>query len=1249
MSLGRPAVHTSSSGRSPPKRPTEQKRAFHASTVFNATKDPYKVLGVPSSASLTDIKKAYYGLAKKFHPDTSKEPNAKAKFADAQSAYELLSDEKKKNMWDQYGAAAFDGPGAGFDPSGAGAGGGPGAGFGGFGAGGGPGFGGFSGGFSSGGAGRRGKSRNPFQQAEVLVGDDIETSTSISFMDAAKGITKDVPITHSVQCKTCKGSGLKKGVSRSTCKVCNGSGTRVHFMQGGFQMASTCSACGGEGVSVPKGDECSTCKGNGAVRERKTVKVDIPGGIEDGMTLRVVGEGDYPDTGRSAGNAQSKTGDLYIRIRVTSDAKFQRNGSDILYTATIPLTTAMLGGEITIPTLNGDVKVKVGTGTGTGDKITLSGMGMKKLDSRRGNHGDLHVQFKVQMPKYLSANQRTLVEMLADDMGDTDARRTMNVGRFKKEGSSAADSHKNEGFLKNMWHTMTGQHDHLDKNENDAPIQRGSSEMQVPMISCPLKATNEHHIETVYGDDPERYNDECHTLNRLRQDMRGAGRDSAAGRDLLYRYYGQLELLDLRFPVDEHHIRVSFNWFDAFTHKPTAQYSLAYEKASIIFNIAAVLACHGAMQDRHTDVGVKTAYHSFQASAGMFTYINENFLHAPSTDLSRETVKTLAQEVFIEKQVMDLKKPGLLAKLAAQSSFLYAQAFEGVQDGVSKAVFERSWLLLVQTKQHHMSAMAQYYQAEADFEANNYGQAICRLQAGLVAGKEAMRAANAFPASPSSNSQLPSESGGILVDMAKKLVSSIQDRFKEYNRDNDMIYHQPVPSESALPTIPKMPAAKAMPVSELYHGQDIQRIIGPDIFQKIVPMSVTESASLYDEEKAKLIRAEAERVETADDELVASLDYLKLPGSLNILKGGLDQDLGVDEEFSKWCSELAGHSPFGSIFDRLRRANSNIVASLDSCSKQLDTEERVCEKMRSKYGGEWTQQPSSRLTSTLRSDLKSHRTAVEAAGATDAQLSRTFQQHESDFDEMRSAGETDEADVLYQRAMLKAGGSRKTEEGHLLDDDVADGGPSVSQQVERVEELMRKLQLVKRERQQVLRDLKDRVHNDDISHVLILNKKAVSSQETALFQQELEKFRPHQQRIWQANHKQAALMKELTRRYGDLLQDKRVRAEQDKYEAFTRQRSTVLTKYRLIYQAYVNLHAGLERALQFYDAMEETMASLRQNVEAFVENRRSEGSQLLGAIEAAKGSEQARLRGLMERMSPRDDAALPCALYDSRV
>ena len=477
----------------------------------------------------------------------------------------------------------------------------------------------------------------------------------------------------------------------------------------------------------------------------------------------------------------------------------------------------------------------------------------------------------------------------------------------------------------------------------------------------------------------------------------------------------------------------------------------------------------------------------------MFTYINENFLHAPSVDLSRETVKTLiaimlaqAQEVFLEKQITDGRKVGLLAKLASQAASLYLQAAEGVQDNVTRGVFDRLWLHITQVKANHTSSLAQYYQALADDDANSHGTAIARLQIAETEGKDAARIANAFPSTVSAASNLSSETGSGLIEITKRHVAVVQEKLGSVNKDNDFIYHQTVPAEASLSPVPKLQAAKAIPVSDLYQGQDIQRIIGPDIFQKIVPMSVTESASLYDEEKAKLVRAEADNVETANGEMAASLDYLKLPGSLNVLKGGMDQETTVDEEFRTWCEELAGHEPFGRAFDQLQTDKASVLSILERCSKQLDMEESICEKMRSKYGGDWTQQPSSRLTSTLRSDIRSYRGAVEEASSSDSQLLHTSRQYESDFDEMRSAGETDEADVLYQRAMLNAGATRgkgrnglispmsSNGEGNLLDDDFGEGGLSVMDQINKVEDLLRKLDLIKRDRTQVLKDLKER-------------------------------------------------------------------------------------------------------------------------------------------------------------------------------
>ncbi|ORY10306.1 hypothetical protein BCR34DRAFT_655010 [Clohesyomyces aquaticus] len=460
-----------------PQQHVVQARFFHATAPTFAISDPYATLGVNKNASASDIKKAYYGLAKKYHPDTNKDPGAKDKFTAAQSAYDMLSDPEKRKAYDSYGAAAFDAnggfnPGAG--PGAGGPGGNPFAGFGGFGGGFGGAQGGFQGGFaqdinfedlfsafSGGRRGGRGR-RNPFEE-EILVGDNIEVQTNISFMDAAKGVKKDIHISPLVECKTCSGSGMKKGAKRSECRSCGGTGTRVTSM-GGFHMSATCTTCGGSGVSIPRGSSCGSCGGDGAVKERKTITIDIPPGIEDGMQLRVTREGDAPLTGQAnAGNIKGMKGDLFVLIRVATDPKFKRAGSDILHTATIPLTTAALGGEIKVPTLDGEITVKVPTGSGTGDKVTLSGMGMG-IVGRRNARGDLKVEFKVQMPKYLTVNQRTILEMLADEVNDKTAKRIMNLGKMH-DNPDSPEAHKHEGFLKSAWHNLTGQHKNIDNDD----------------------------------------------------------------------------------------------------------------------------------------------------------------------------------------------------------------------------------------------------------------------------------------------------------------------------------------------------------------------------------------------------------------------------------------------------------------------------------------------------------------------------------------------------------------------------------------------------------------------------------------------------------------------------------------------------------------------------------------------------------------------------------------------------------------
>ncbi|KDQ54776.1 hypothetical protein JAAARDRAFT_71581 [Jaapia argillacea MUCL 33604] len=412
---------------------TGKRRAFHSTPPSSAPKDPYSVLGVKKDATAAEIKKVYFSLARKYHPDTNPDKGAQEKFVEIQEAYDTLKDDKKRSAYDKYGSTSQQ---PGFDPDayekarsafGGGAGGGGFGGFGGF-----QDFGAaFGGGSARGSAdlfeqlfgafgGGGGRGRRP----ESSRGEDLEASVGISFTDSCKGTTRTVNVTPVVDCSTCSGSGLKSGAKRSTCTACGGSGTRTFVIESGFQMASTCPACHGSGTSIPRGSQCGDCSGMGKVRVRKSVSVDVPAGVEDGMTIRVPNAGDAPMSGRGP------NGDLLVRVKVASSKSFRRLGANLHHEAKIPLHTALLGGRVRVPTLDGNVDVRVPGGTQQGEEMVLKGRGVQPVFG--GDKGDLFVTFLVQLPRSLTKRQREILQQYADDVEG----RTPTASQTPPPGSS---------------------------------------------------------------------------------------------------------------------------------------------------------------------------------------------------------------------------------------------------------------------------------------------------------------------------------------------------------------------------------------------------------------------------------------------------------------------------------------------------------------------------------------------------------------------------------------------------------------------------------------------------------------------------------------------------------------------------------------------------------------------------------------------------------------------------------------------
>ena len=349
-----------------------------------SNQDYYAILGVSRTAGDDEIKKAYRKMAMKYHPDRNPgDAAAEEKFKEVQKAYEILSDAQKRAAYDQYGHAAFE--------------------QGGFGAGGFGGFGGFGGAqgfdfsdiFSQMFGGAAGGGRQQNHQ-----GADLQYNIEITLEEAATGVRKQITIPTYEECGTCHGSGAKAGTKATTCRTCHGSGV-VHVRQAIFQIQQTCPACGGSGKEIK--DPCPQCHGEGRVKAAKTVEVNIPAGIDDGQRIRLSGEGE-------PGIHGAPPGDLYIHVSVKAHKIFQRDPevpTDLHCELPISITTAALGGEVEVPTLDGKVKLSIPAGTQNGKRMRVKGKGVKSV--RSSLVGDLYCHIVVETPVNLTERQKELL------------------------------------------------------------------------------------------------------------------------------------------------------------------------------------------------------------------------------------------------------------------------------------------------------------------------------------------------------------------------------------------------------------------------------------------------------------------------------------------------------------------------------------------------------------------------------------------------------------------------------------------------------------------------------------------------------------------------------------------------------------------------------------------------------------------------------------------------------------------------
>lgn len=772
--------------------------------------------------------------------------------------------------------------------------------------------------------------------------------------------------------------------------------------------------------------------------------------------------------------------------------------------------------------------------------------------------------------------------------------------------------------------------------------------MKTYVLAVPSKTMEEfnwipplnNYLMSIYGKDHD-YEQDLAGFNKLRQDIKGVNADKT-GIKIYFKYYSQLELLDLRVPVGRlTGKKSSFVWYDAFlksiSHK---QHSLPFEKANVLFNMASILTkaarnkydeSQRSNSNNEAEDYTKETLQLLQQAAGIYEFISENFLHAPSDDLSQSTLRFLkklmlaqAQEIFVLKAIsgdLEQKKNSLISKLCMSTSNHYQECakmidihnaresnstsdfsivddadddeddeLEGIVDpqynptaNESKITvkLDSSWTALINFKQTYYKSLAYYFNGLHLESSRKYGDSIAYItkasdilnEISSVTLKQISKAGN--------------ESALEVLDNYKYHKDALAIKLADLNKDNDLIYHEIVPSLTTLPEIKPLDSAKSIPLNKIDLFNEINEHNYENFLKNVVPIDIHELLSYYSEEKSQFLRNELDMVDVSNEELASVLEYLKLPKAIINLKEMINEGSSYKGSESSTID--------GQTVQKVNEIASNF--STDSANKEkiVSVRKRIYSVI-----SEIESEMNKKMSSAYKEEVIKLKKSLYDATTSDEKLFGLIGIDNNQLYNILSKGSNSKEFKSLFESDTGNGSKSADNEISLLDMDIPKSSNDIFEdRIKSIEEILYDLNVIKANKQKLVDTLKTEIHNDDISDILILNSKIKTSNEikNVIFPEELKKFDPYAQELDKLLEKQKLFINNLREQWETLTSNPKVKEIQSSKVFKDTLMKDQITRINQFYNDHWKKYTvGLKRGGEFYDQLLNYAMSVRDKV-----------------------------------------------------